>query len=136
MVDDFDYHDRTGEHRPKIVFAGKMHHTKEHSIKVRNTIGCGCQGSHDPEDERCFYNCVKDYIVEKDKSDRVFMRTHLGKLNQKTRLGHTNATGELLSVNFFRAMARKGVPRYTSENACTSTRTWVTTRSARSSSAD
>ena len=32
-----DYRDRSGHHRPKIIFAGEeTHHTKVHSIKVRN----------------------------------------------------------------------------------------------------
>ena len=112
-MDDYNYRDRTGEHRPKIIFAGKMHHTKEHSIKVNNTIGCGCKGDHDPEDARCFYNCLKNYMVEKDRSDRLFMRAHLGKLNEKARRGHTDATGDLLPINFFRAMSRKGPIRCT-----------------------
>ena len=85
-----DYRDRSGHHRPKIIFAGEeTHHTKVPSIKVRNTIGCGCQSNHDPRDERCFYNVVKEYIVEKDKSDEMFMRECYPRLSKAARLVHT-----------------------------------------------
>jgi len=85
-----DYRDRSGHHRPKIIFAGEeTHHTKVHSIKVRNTIGCGCQSNHDPRDVRCFYNIVKEYIVEKDKSDEMFMRDCYPRLSKAARLFHT-----------------------------------------------
>jgi hypothetical protein len=85
-----DYRDRSGHHRPKIIFAGEeTHHTKVHSIKVRNTIGCGCQSNHDPRDVRCFYNVVKEYIVEKDKSDEMFMRDCYPRLSKAARLFHT-----------------------------------------------
>ena len=129
VTDNFDYHDRSGEHRPKIIFAGKqVHHTKEHSIKVKNTIGCGCQGNHDPSDERCFYNLVKTYMADKDKSDLLFMREDFVKLNQKTRNVHVDEEGDLRPVNFFRAMSRNGADRCTSNHAtCIYTRTWVTT---------
>ena len=114
VADNYDYHDRTGEHRPKIIFAGKeVHHTKEHSIKVKNTIGCGCLGNHDPRDERCFYNVMKDYMAEKDKSDLLFMREDLVKLNQKTRDVHVDEDGDLRPVKFFRSLARKRADRCT-----------------------
>ena len=149
-----DYRDRSGHHRPKIIFAGEeTHHTKVHSIKVRNTIGCGCQSNHDPRDERCFYNVVKEYIVEKDKSDEMFMRECYPRLSKAARLVHTfmvevffkpldlinflnkryalvhvNAEGGLRPINFFRAMNRKGEERCTSvtERMCIFTRTWET----------
>ena len=122
-----DYRDRSGHHRPKIIFAGEeTHHTKVHSIKVRNTIGCGCHGNHDPRDERCFYNIVKDYIVEKDKSDEMFMREGYPRLSKAARLVHVNAEGVLRPINFFRAMNRKGEERCTSESMCIFTRTWET----------
>jgi len=108
------YHDRTGEHRPKIIFAGReVHHTKEHHIKVKNTIGCGCKGNHDPNDERCFYNVVKTYMADKDKSDLLFMSEDYVKLNQQTRRVHVDEEGDLRPVNFFRAMSRKGADRCT-----------------------
>ena len=114
VTDNFDYHDRTGEHRPKIIFAGKeVHHTKEHHIKVKNTIGCGCEGNHDPNDERCFYNLVKTYMTDKDKSDLLFMNEDYVKLNQQTRRVHVDEEGDLRPVNFFRAMSRKGADRCT-----------------------
>ena len=120
-----DYRDRSGEHRPKIIFAGQeTHHTKVHSIKVRNTIGCGCQGNHDPRDERCFYNGIKDYIVEKDKSDELFMREVYPRLNKVARLVHVDPEGDLRPINFFRAMSRKGEERCTSKMTCIFTRTW------------
>ena len=149
-----DYRDRSGHHRPKIIFAGEeTHHTKVHSIKVRNTIGCGCQSNHDPRDERCFYNVVKEYIVEKDKSDEMFMRECYPRLSKAARLVHTfmvevffkpldlrnflnkryalvhvSAEGVLRPINFFRAMNRKGEERCTSvtERMCIFTRTWET----------
>ena len=138
-----NYRDRSGHHRPKIIFAGEeTHHTKVHSIKVRNTIGCGCQSNHDPRDVRCFYNVVKEYIVEKDKSDEMFMRDCYPRLSKQARLLHTfifevyfhvtrsrkiyipslnkryvlvhvSEQGVLRPINFFRAMNRKGEERCT-----------------------
>ena len=124
-----DYRDRSGEHRPKIIFAGEeTHHTKVHSIKVRNTIGCGCLGNHDPLDERCFYNVMKDYMAEKDKSDLLFMREDLVKLNRKNRNIHVDEDGDLRPVKFFRSMARKRADRCTRKNKpCTYTGVWGTT---------
>ncbi len=122
-----DYRDRSGHHRPKIIFAGEeTHHTKVHSIKVRNTIGCGCQSNHDPRDERCFYNVVKEYIVEKDKSDEIFMRECFPRLSQAARLVHVNAEGVLQPINFFRSISRKEEDHCTFERMCIFTRTWET----------
>ena len=30
--------------------------------------------NHDPDDERCFYNCIKDYIIEKDPKGRPWQQ--------------------------------------------------------------
>ena len=107
VIDLHDYHDRTGEHRPKIIFKGRnVHHTKERSIKVKNTVGCGCLHSHNPAYNHCFYNVIKKYMDHKDLCDEYFVQYDLRKLNKEARQLHLNEHGELKPKGFFRAMTR------------------------------
>ena len=114
VTDEYAFVDRSGEHRPKIVFFGKnVHHNKQHSQKVRNVIGCGCLKDHDACNHNCFYNVVKIYMMEKKKSDDSFMETRIKKLNKLQRAKHLDEDGELKPRGFFRAMCRRGPQRCT-----------------------
>ena len=136
VTDDYTFMDRTGEHRPKIIFFGKnVHHNKQHSWKVRNVIGCGCLKDHDAGNHNCFYNVIKLYMIEKQKCDDAFRRDKIKKMNKIQRLAHVDEDGELKPMGFFRAMCRRGPERCTYNSACTCTRTWATTPFATSLSA-
>ena len=112
VVDMSDYHDRTGEHRPKIVFKGRqVHHTKEQAVKVKNTVGCGCLHNHNPDYAHCFYNVIKLYMTNKTICDQRFVQHDLRKLNKVARDVHVDEDGELRPTGFFRAMARHGADR-------------------------
>ena len=113
VTDECGFIDRSGEHRPKLIFAGKnVHHTKQHHIKVRNVIGCGCHKDHNAQDPNCFYNVVKLYMMEKKKSDDIFLQ-NFKKLNKSQRAVHVDEEGDLRSIGFFRAMNRRGRQRCT-----------------------
>ena len=115
VIDKHDYHDRTGEHRPKLIFQGRqVHHTKKQAIKVKNTVGCGCLHNHNPNYNHCFYNVVKRYMEQKDAADKRFVQLDLRKLNKQARDVHLTEDNELAPTGFFRAMARHGADRCTS----------------------
>ena len=117
VVDEYGYVDRSGEHRPKLVFSGRdVHHTKKHSVKVRNVIGCGCIKNHERTNENCFYNVLKCYMVEKKKSDKYFFETTFKKLNKSQRAKHVDEDGNLRVLGFFRAVCRRGPPRCTGKS--------------------
>ena len=114
VTDEYAFVDRSGEHRPKIVFCGRdVHHTKKHCIKVRNVIGCGCLKDHDRFNQNCFYNILKLYMQEKEKSDKYFMENTFKKLNMDQRATHVDKDGNLKNMGFFRALCRKGPKRCT-----------------------
>ena len=112
VVDKYDYHDRTGEHRPKLIFQGRqVHHTKLKNLKVKNTVGCGCLHNHNPNYNHCFYNVVKCYMDNKNACDERFVQNDLRKLNKKARDVHLTEDMELAPTGFFRAMARHTCPQ-------------------------
>ena len=53
-----NHRDRMQWHRPKIIIRGE--HTKR-PWNVRNTLGCGCEGHHEIDNEFCLYNIMKLY---------------------------------------------------------------------------
>ena len=64
-----NYRDRDKLHRPKMVFRGRK--CKEH-VLTKNTVGCGCRGSHIDINTNCFYNILKWYKTKKEQSDKHF----------------------------------------------------------------
>ena len=104
-MDDFhDHRDRDGEVRPKLVF--NSHHTKRKRYAVKNTVGCGCLGHHDPTNYNCFYTLIKAYMVLKGRSDHSFAKS-ASKLSRGQRERHLHKDGELKKARFFRAVSRK-----------------------------
>ena len=112
VIDDYEFRDRTGEHRPKFIFCGvNVHHTKRKNIKVRNVVGCGCFKDHNDRDPNCFYNVVKSYMNEKRVCDDAFFNRGIKKLNKQQRAVHIDAEGQRRTIGFFRAMQRRGPER-------------------------
>ena len=103
-----DFKDRCGTHRPKFVFFGD--HTK-FPVPARNTVGCGCLHSHDPNSGRCFYNIIKWYATKKEESDKDFFENQLRHLSQEQRAPHLDKDGQLKKIRFFRG-AKENKPTF------------------------
>ena len=108
VIDLPDHVDRDGKRRPKFMFNG-FPKTKQHWKFIRNTVGCGCPGHHDPRDERCLYNVLKWYSTVKDAYDDQ-VQSRPNKFKKANRATHFDEKGHLVNKTFFRAMnhARNG----------------------------
>ena len=107
-----DYEDRDGNVRPKLVFRGRK--CKEY-IGTKNTIGCGCRGTHTSINTNCFYNVVKWYIKKKEQSDEHFVK-QLPRMARSQRAGHLDKDGALEPRRFFRSHPRKDKEHYPHRN--------------------
>ena len=92
VVDQPNFHDRDGTHRPKLTFKD-FDKTKEKDEKVSNTVGCGCLGAHDPNNTHCLYALIKFYQDLKEQADNYLQarRTRMGKVD---RMRHWDADGK------------------------------------------
>ncbi len=95
-----DHEDRDGVLRPKLIFRGRK--CKEH-VCTKNTISCGCRGSHTTVNTNCFYNVVKWYKTKKEQSDKHFFKVGIHRLSKKQRAAHLTADGKLARRRFFRS---------------------------------
>ena len=102
VIDLPDHVDRDGKRRPKFMFNG-FPKTKQHWKFIRNTVGCGCPGHHDPRDERCLYNVLKWYSSVKNAYDDQ-VQSRPNKFKKANRATHFDEKGHLVNKTFFRAM--------------------------------
>ena len=93
------FQDRDTKHRPKLLFRDLIK-TKQHHRRVKNTVGCGCRGDHDPCDERCFYTIFTAYMMHKDDADER-LKQRLSKFNKTKRKVHIDDDGRILYGNIF-----------------------------------
>ena len=106
VVQEKDFVDRDGKHRPKFLFKD-LSHNKRPTWKVHNAIGCGCKGSHHPKNVACPYNVLDWYQAVKAKfDDRLLHRTR--RLSKPERLKHFDEDGNLKEINFFRTYYNSG----------------------------
>ena len=108
-----DYRDRDKVHRPKMLFRGRK--CKQH-ILVKNTVGCGCLGTHTDVNTNCFYNVLKWYLVMKQKSDKHFCKVATKEMSKRQRKGHFNDDGTLKDRQFFRSHPKKNPMFYPHRN--------------------
>ena len=113
VVDHPGYRDRDKIHRPKMVFKGRK--CKEH-ILTKNTVGCGCRGSHTDINTNCFYNILKWYKIKKEQSDKNFCEVAIKQMSKNQRHGHLTAEGDLKARRFFRSHPKSDKTRYPHRN--------------------
>ena len=108
FVDAPQHRDREGWLRPKIVIRDVMK-TKEHWLKGRNVLGCGCKGHHTAANLNCMYNIIKHYVVLKTVADLQFLAHDNGlvQLNRKQRRFHADEEGRLKPTWFWRSWSKK-----------------------------
>ena len=113
VVDHPNYRDRDKIHRPKMVFKGRK--CKEH-ILTKNTVGCGCRGSHTDINTNCFYNILKWYKIKKEQSDKHFCEVAIKQMSKNQRSGHLTAEGHLEERRFFRSHPKSDKTCYPHRN--------------------
>jgi len=99
-----DFHDSDGHLRPKFLF-NDLCHNKLRKLKVFNTIGCGCKGSHHPKNIACPYNLLHWYQMLKDGFDEALMEKK-PKLSRVERRRHFDERGNLSERKFFRSITK------------------------------
>ena len=101
-----DFRDSDGHLRPKFLF-NDLCHNKLRKLKVFNTIGCGCKGSHHPKNDDCPFNILKWYQGLKDENDECLMikKKSLSRLERRR---HFDERGNLTERKFFRSITKDG----------------------------
>ena len=101
-----DFRDSDGHLRPKFLF-NDLQHNKLKKLKVFNTIGCGCKGSHHPKSDNCPYNLLKWYQELKEENDERLMdrKSNLSRLERRR---HFDERGNLTERKFFRSITKEG----------------------------
>ena len=104
-VFDLPHHvDRDLKRRPKLLLRDLIK-TKQHHMRVKNTVGCGCRGDHDPCDERCFYTIFTAYMMHKDDADER-LKQRLSRFNKAKRKVHIDDDGHFTNKSFFRSIEK------------------------------
>ena len=101
-----DFRDSDGHLRPKFLF-NDLCHNKLRMLKVFNTIGCGCKGSHHPKNDDCPFNLLKWYQDLKESFDESLMdkKKNLSRLERRR---HFDERGNLNDRKFFRSITKEG----------------------------
>ena len=106
VVDIENFRDSDGHLRPKILF-NDLQHNKLRKLKVFNTIGCGCKGSHHAKNDNCPYNLLKWYQGLKEQNDERLMDRKKS-LSRIERRRHFDERGNLTDRKFFRSITQEG----------------------------
>jgi len=101
-----DFRDSDGHLRPKFLF-NDLCHNKLKKLKVFNTIGCGCKGSHHPKNDDCPFNILKWYQDLKEENDERLMEKRKS-LSRLERRRHFDERGNLNERKFFRSITKEG----------------------------
>ena len=101
-----DFRDSDGHLRPKFLF-NDLQHNKLRKLKVFNTIGCGCKGSHHPKNDDCPFNVLRWYQDLKEGFDESLMdkKKNLSRLERRR---HFDERGNLSDRKFFRSITKEG----------------------------
>ena len=101
-----DFRDSDGHLRPKFMF-NDLSHNKLRKLKVFNTVGCGCKGSHHPKNDHCPFNVLKWYQDLKEGFDESLMDKKKS-LSRLERRRHFDERGNLSDRKFFRSITKEG----------------------------
>ena len=101
-----DFRDSDGHLRPKFLF-NDLCHNKLKKLKVFNTIGCGCKGSHHPKNDDCPFNILRWYQELKEENDERLMEKKKS-LSRLERRRHFDERGNLNERKFFRSITKEG----------------------------